>query len=368
LKSSLAERPVVRWVTIAVVVATLWSAATVVADRYRTQKGQRAVRSAVLGRSELETGRANDAVRHFREAVALEPGLVQYRLDLAEALLELNQTDEATNYLREVLREDPVNGPASLALARIHDTLGSVGEAEAAFYRALYGRWSADEEDARRRARIELVEFLTRTAGRDRLPAELVQIATAFPGDLLLQLHAGRTLLAQGFPEQAALILNGAATRFADPGDAFALLAEAHVERGDFSSAVDAAGQALRLDPTDRETAARRDLANAAAALDPTQLRLTVRERTSRTVRLLGRVQDLLDACLARPLNEEDTQLVSDIDDWLSKPSRERTEQLETGLALVETAAGRISGNCGTAGSDEAMALVLRRIALVHGT
>ncbi|MGE0705194.1 MAG: tetratricopeptide repeat protein [Vicinamibacterales bacterium] len=369
MNGSLAERPVLRALTIAVIVITLWSVATVVADRYRTQKVQRAVRSAVLGRSELESGRADEAIRHFREAVALEPGITQYRLDLAGALLELNQTDEATNYLREVLRQDPVNGPANLSLARIHDTLGSVEEAETAFYRALYGRWAADEEEARRRARLELVEFLTRTANRDRVPAELVQIATAFPGDLLLQLRAGRTLLDMGFPEQAALILNGAATRFADPGDAFALLAEAHLDRGDFGGAVDAARQALRIDPTNKGAAARRDLASAAAAMDPTQLRLSVRERTSRTQRLLGRIRALLETCQPASLEDnEDAQLSRDIDAWLSNPYAVRVEQLETGLALLESAAGRVTGSCAASRDDEALALVIRRISNVPAT
>jgi predicted Zn-dependent protease len=357
-------------VTIAVIVIALWSIATVIADRYRSQKVQRAANAAVLGRSELESGRADEAVHLFREAVALEPGLIQYRLDLAGALLEVNQTDEATNYLREVLRQDPVNGPANLSVARIHDALGDVGEAETAFYRALYGRWAADEEEERRRARLELVEFLNRTASRDRVPPELAQIAAAFPGDLLLQLRAGRTLLDLGFPEQAALILNGAVTRFAEPGDAFALLAEAHLARGDFGGAVEAARQALRIDPADKSAAVHRDLASAAAAMDPTQLRLSVRERTSRTQRLLGRIRALLETCHSTsPGGNDDAQLTRDIDAWLSSTRAEQVDQLEAGLALLQSAAGRVTGTCAAASKgDEALALVIRRISNVPAT
>jgi tetratricopeptide (TPR) repeat protein len=369
LDGGLADRPVVRAVTIALTVIALWSIATVIADRYRSQKVQRAARAAVLGRSELESGRADEAVRLFREAVALEPGFIQYRLDLAGALLQVNQTDEATNYLREVLRQDPVNGPANLSLARIHDAVGSVGEAEPAFYRALYGRWAADEEEARRRARLELVEFLTRTASRDRVPPELAQIAAAFPGDLLLQLRTGRTLLDLGFPEQAALILNGAVTRFAEPGDAFALLAEAHLARGDFGGAAEAARQALRIDPTDKSAAVHRDLASAAAAMDPTQLRLSVRERTSRTQRLLGHIRALLETCQSTSLGgNDDAQLSRDIDVWLSSTRAQQVEQLETGLALLESAAGRVTGTCAASKGDEALALVIRRISNVPVT
>lgn len=60
-----------------------------------------------------------------------------------------------------------------------------------------------------------------------RLRAALLELSSAFPGDRELQLQAGRDLLAAGFPDDAARQLRVIDERFADPGRAPVLLARA---------------------------------------------------------------------------------------------------------------------------------------------
>lgn len=362
------ERLTLRAIAVALIVVALWGLATVVADRYRTRKTLRAEQAAFLGRHELTSGHPDLAVRHFRDAVALEPETIEYRLDLTGALLALNQADEATNYLRDVLRRDPVNGAANLSLARIHDRLGNVDEAETAFYRAIYGRWSTGEEVARRQARLELIDFLTRTAEAGRIRAELVQLAAAFPGDLPLQLRAGRSLLDMGAFRQAADVLGAAAERFADPGAAFGLLAEARLLLHDYNGALEAARQAIRVDPKDDDSVRRREVASTAIAMDPTQPRLPARVRVSRIQTLLTRLLPTFSTC---PPTESDgqgaLQLRQDIEAWIDSPRAAQLEQADAGLDLLEAAARNLTTACpqDAAGDDRALRLILSQLSRV---
>jgi predicted Zn-dependent protease len=357
-------RPVLRAVAVAAVVVLLWSISTLLTGEYRSRKVARAARAAERGRVDLNERLPDAAVARLRDAVALDPGRIPYRLDLAQALLAIGQIGEATTYLHDVLREDPVNGDANLALARIYDAQGNVPEAETAFYRAIYGRWGPDAQDARVQARLELIAFLRRTADPDRVRAELLRLATAFPGDLALQVHAGRSLLEMGLPDEAAHVFETAGARFAEPGGAFAGLAEAEFRRGNYTAALAAARRALQVDPGDRDSAARRDLATTLLAMDPTQPRLSVRERTARIAALLARVRPLLDACQeAGPIDDGDGDLRGLVDAWLGRTRGRQVAEVDAGFRLLETAARELTGRCRQDGGDQVLDLMLQRIA-----
>ncbi len=354
--------PVSRAIAVVAAVVVLWSLSTVLAGEYHTRKAGRALRAAELGRAELSNRAADSAIGHFRNAVALDPDRIPYRLDLAKALLAVGQTGEATSYLRDVLNKDPVNGGANLALARIHDALGDEQNAETAFYRAIYGRWAPEEQQTRLEARLELIGFLRRTADRDRVRAELSQLAVAFPGDLALQMLAGRSLLEMGFPDEAAYAFRAASTRLADPGGTLAGLAEAELIRGDYASALAAARLAVQRDPVDLESASRRDLATTLLAMDPTQPRLSVRERTRRTAMLLARLRPLLEACQDAGGLADAKSLQESIVAWLDAPRAGQVERIDEGLAKLEAAA-QVLTTCQDRRSDEALELLVQRIA-----
>jgi arylsulfatase A-like enzyme/tetratricopeptide (TPR) repeat protein len=91
-----------------------------------------------LGTCALAQGKPEDAKRHFEKAVALEPGLLPARLDLARTRRTLgDDAAESVELVRTVLASDPANGAAMELLGDLLMDLGRKPEAAAAYRSAL---------------------------------------------------------------------------------------------------------------------------------------------------------------------------------------------------------------------------------------
>ncbi len=319
------------------------------------QRLQRGERAAAAGEAALAAGRAPQAVAQLREAVALEPDHPGYRLALAKALVAAGRNREALPYVNEVLRQTPVDGEASLVLARILRATGDTTDAEAAYYRAIFGRWAPDQLASRQQARLELVALYEATGATTSLRAALLELSAAFPGDQGLQRHAAQQLRASGFDEDAVRVLHGIIERFADPGDAVTMLAETELRRGNHAAAYEAALDAVARNPRNQAARALRDLAARVLSLDPSLPRLSAAERTRRTRRLLADVRDRLTACDPADDTTPDASIERSIDRWL----RQRRGDVDVGYALLEAAARQLRTRCPAPAADDATALVL---------
>ena len=328
-----------------VLVAGLWWLATTLADAYHGQQSARAATAARLGEALTASGRLDDAVARFRDAVALDPDRTEYRLALATALVSLERFDESERYLRDVLREDATNGEANLALARGQRARARFSEAEASYYRAIYGRWAPEDEATRQRTRLELIELLGRTADAERVRGELSQLATAFPGDRALQLVVGRRLLDLGYAADAMRVYRSVVERFAEPGAAYAGLAEAALADGDYATAAEAARRALAVDASDRGSADRLALAGEVDRLDPNRPRLSARARTTRIRRLLGLARTRLEACWGPTTPPPEREALS-AQLRAPRPSPVTPQVLDDEYALLESAARAVRDDC----------------------
>ncbi|MCC7031201.1 MAG: tetratricopeptide repeat protein [Acidobacteria bacterium] len=351
-----------RGVLVAAAMGGLWWGATALAGAYHSQQASRAASAARSGQVLTASGRLEDAAAQFRNAVALQPDRTAYRLALARALISLERFDEAERYLQDVLRADATNGEANLALARVQQARDRDAEAEASYYRAIYGRWMPEAEATRQRARLDLIELLGRTADRERVRAELTQLASAFPGDRNLQLVAGRRLLDSGFPEEAARVYRGMAERFTDSGAAHAGLAEAALALGDYAGAAQSARRALAADPSDRASAARLALAGAVDGLDPNRPRISARERGARTRRLLDLARARLENCWGhRTLTPGEDALAARL--RARRPSPVTPQVLDDEYELLESAARAVAAACPAPTDEEPLDVVLRIVA-----
>lgn len=350
---------------VVIFLGTLWTATALLTREYRIHKLYRAERAADSGRSALATGESASALAKFRQAVALDPSRPAYRLDLSRALAALGYLPEATSHLSDILRRDPVNGPANLAMARVHRAAGRLAEGETYYYRAIYGLWSADEQQTRVDTRLELIELLQQTANRDRVRAEFTQLATAFPGDLALQIRIGRSLLMLGFLDEAARVFRVAAGRFAEPGASLAGLAGAEFARGDYVAALDAAERALTLDASDAESIRWRDTAAEVLAMDPTRPRLSTRERARRLHVVIEQANEWLTSCVdATAESENSTDLQSQAEQFLKGVNRQQGDHYDVGLGLAEELARAVLTHCpNRANQADAVALLLRKLA-----
>jgi tetratricopeptide (TPR) repeat protein len=355
------RRPAARTILVACGVLLLGGVTTALARLHHAERHARAAREARLGHEEQDRGYQRRAVVHFREAVALEPTQLDYRLSLGRALVASGQLVEAASYLQDVLRDAPVNGAANLLLARIQRAQGEPA-AEASYYRAIYGIWPPDEQRTRVETRLELIALLRQTANRDRVRAELSQLASAFPGDVPLQLRVARDLLELNYPDDAARLFRVVATRYTDSGPALAGIVEAEIARGDYAAAVAAALQALRRNPDDRQTIERRDLAVAALSLDPTPPRLSFRERTRRTALLARLARERLASC-PRTGSAASPELGRLVEAWLAETGTLRRGDPDLGFALVEALARQVVTGCPPSTPPRALDLVLRKLA-----
>ena len=359
-----AQRPIVRVALVGIVVVALWTVTALLVRLHETRRHTRAEREGSLGQANLSASRTREALAHFREAVALDPAELTYRLRLGRALIDAGHRDEASVYLRGVLRDAPVNGTANLLLARIERASGHVGDAETHYYRAIYGLWPADEQRVRGEVRLELIELLRTTADRERVRAELTQLASDFPGDLPLQLRAARYLLDLDFPDDAARLFRVVTTRFTEPGSALTGLAEAELARGDYGAAAVAAARALRRRPDDRASAGRREVAMTALALDPTQPRLDSRERARRLEVLMRLTRARLARCEpAKTPAAASPGVPGLVDRWLAGRQSAGKEDLDLGFTLVDRLAHEVVARCAPSPDRPALDLVLRKLA-----
>jgi tetratricopeptide (TPR) repeat protein len=272
---------------------------------YRRTRLSRAEARYRAGSQLASEGRNVDAAEDFRVAMLYEHDNPRYRLALAQSLIALKRWNEAESYLLELRNADPTNGPLNLMLAHISAADGRNSETIEDYHRAIFGYWPDHPDENRVTARLELVAILDRLGQPKPALAELLQLADEVPEtDVATRRTVAQMLLAHGAPQQAADIYRAMVARH--PHDAVAQegLAETEFARGDFAAALAADHAAVRYGSITPALAARIALLNSILALDPTQLRLSVRQRHERARELLLRAQAAAGRCSALPAEE----------------------------------------------------------------
>jgi len=134
-------------------------------------------RWSTRGVADLNGNRFTAAVTEFRAALLYSRDDFDYQLGLAEALMGLRHTGEASAYLLNLWDREPDNGLVNLELARVAAQQGSIKEAARYYHDAVYATWPTGKERHRRDARIELIELLLRTNDRAQAQAELIAMS-----------------------------------------------------------------------------------------------------------------------------------------------------------------------------------------------
>ncbi len=147
------------------------------------------------GVADLSAKRFDAAVTEFRSALLYSRGHYDYQLNLAEALIGLHQTGEASAYLLNLWDREPENGLVNLELARIAAQQGDNDKAVRYYHNAVYAAWPTDEQSKRRDARLELVELLLRTHQHAEAQAELIALQENIGDDPVVQERIGGLFL-----------------------------------------------------------------------------------------------------------------------------------------------------------------------------
>jgi Flp pilus assembly protein TadD len=157
-----------------------------------------------LGVALLQQGHADQASRHFREALRLDPGSVKATFNLGLALAQQGDSDAAAAQYRETIRLDPAFAPAHYNLGVTLAQQGSIAAAMAAFEEALR------LEPAMAPAHYNLAVALVEIGKADEAMAHFAEAMRLNPDFERMRLPAGIMLAAHGRPADAVTHLRAA--------------------------------------------------------------------------------------------------------------------------------------------------------------
>jgi predicted Zn-dependent protease len=250
------------------------------------------------GEVNLQTAHAQAAIEDFRNSLLYSPENNQVQLELAEALAAQGQLDEAEDYLFNLRSADPENSLINLELARIATRRGDVNAAVGYYHDAAFGQWPNDAHTNRVAARKELIQFLLAHNLRDQARAEALSLSADNPADPDIR-TAAADFLSQAGDIQSALneyqhILQLAPNNL----DALTGGGKAALALYDFSEADRYFSRAIQHGSKDPDITTNRDLASAAAELDPFDVKLSDRERHERILEIFANAENRTKACL----------------------------------------------------------------------
>lgn len=198
---------------------------TGLAKVYFRQRQALGTRWFTRGIADLRAQNYRAAVTEFRTALLYSRDDYSYQLNLAEALVGLKRSGEASAYLLNLWDREPENGLVNLELARIARQQGETDDAIRYYHDAVYAAWPRDQEGQRRESRLELIDLLLQIKDIGDAQAELIALAANVGdtpeiqqriGDLFLRaddyehaLAAYRTLLQSNGHDAAAMAAAG---------------------------------------------------------------------------------------------------------------------------------------------------------------
>jgi predicted Zn-dependent protease len=237
------------------------------------------------------------ASTEFRAALLYSRDDYSYQLNLAEALIGLKHTGEASAYLLNLWQREPEDGLVNLELARIAAQQAQTAEAVRYYHDAVYAAWPPEKETMRSAARLELIELLLRINARAQAQSELIALAENLGDDPVQQERlAGLFLRTQDYPHALAAFR---ITLKSDPRDAVALAGagRAAVELGQYPLAQHYLEQAVSVAPSDTQSADRLKMAEMVIHLDPFRRQISLAERNRSVMEAFAVAGDRLKTC-----------------------------------------------------------------------
>ncbi|HEY5474829.1 MAG TPA: tetratricopeptide repeat protein, partial [Candidatus Limnocylindrales bacterium] len=290
------------------------------AHHYSAEGIEKAAGFYRAGNGLLSEGRVGEAIEQFRAALSLTHS-DEYRLALGLALVRADRGTEAKVYLNAVLRTEPGNGPANLAMARLSRAENDRAAAITSYRKALNGSWPPGAQPGRFDAGFEFVDFLEKGGDGRQAVAELLQL-TGQTADPAVLNRIGRGLLAASSPGQAADVFRQVLG--ASPTDvaAYSGLGQAELAQENYRGAQTAFEQAARLDPSNEAAGEQATLCERVLALDPGSRGLPSIARYERSRKLLAAVLTAAEACSAAVTPGDPTPLVVRARQALRAPRR----------------------------------------------
>lgn len=209
------------------------------------------------------------AATDFRAALLYSRDNYSYQLNLAEALVGLGKTNEASAYFNNLWERQPENGLVNLELARIAARKKEKDQALRYYHNAIYAVWPDDQQDKRREVRLELINYLLEIGARPQAQSELIALAANEDGNAAQQAHIGDLFVdAQDYQDALAAYRESLRARPDNPS-ALAGAGRVAFHLARYPLAQQYLRSAVTADPNDKQSAALLSTTQLVLQMDP---------------------------------------------------------------------------------------------------
>jgi tetratricopeptide (TPR) repeat protein len=368
LRTYFRQQPVMLAV-LAVLAVIFFLVVTGLSRAYQAQRESLGNRWFSRGVADLNAQRFDGAVMEFRSALLYSRDNYSYQLNLAEALIGLKRTSEASTYLVNLWDRQPEDGLVNLSLARIAVQRGQTEQALRYYHNAIYAVWPNDQETKRRDARLELIEFLLATNAKAQAQSELIALEENMGEDPTVQQRVGDLFLRVPDYEHGLAAYRLSMKGEGDDRAAFAGAGLAAFQLGRYPLAERYLQAAVKASPGDARSAGLLNTTQTVLRLDSFQRKISVAQRDRIVVEDFSTAGERLKSCgVARGVSLPSASQSSLSENWARlKPTinlgdlRRDPDLVESAMNLVFEIERQTSSTCGTpTGNDLALLLIAR--------
>ncbi len=327
-----------------------------------------------LGEQQLAKNDPEAAISSLRHATTDDRNNGDYAFLLAKALAAHGHDDEAQLALMRLREAAPDSPQINLELARLSARERQIPQAVLYYRHALYGVWTGERVDERRRQlRLELIHLLLDRRDDSRALAELLALSADTPDTPKAHLQIAQLFMEVGDNQHA--LQNFTETARLDPKNIEALqgAGAASFRLGDYKTADRFLTLALERDASSRSTAQLLETTHLIESSDPLLPRLTFQERAGRLTAALDQSVKHLEDCAGKgplvpggPQTSEPEQLRNEALALkltiTPEKLRQDPELVRTGADLAFKIEEKATGSCGQPqGLDRALLLIGRK-------
>ena len=333
------RREVVTLTLLSGLAIVLFIGVTALSELFHTQQDGLSERWSSRGAADQAAGKFDDAVNDYRASLRYSEDSFSSQLGLAEALIGLKRTSEASAYLVNLWEAQPENGVVNREMARIAAGKGDTRGALRYYHNAIYAIWTGDAETERRKTRWELIKYLLSIKAPAQAQAELIALAAEVGVDGSQQMNLGQYFLKVQDDHRALdafrLVLKN------DPhnGQALAGAGTAAFGLGDYTLSQHYLRDAVQESPTDRDSATLLEVADQVMRLDPFRRQISDADRDRAVMGLFNTAGNRLKSCPAaanRPVSAGNIQTLSD--EWTQMEPKVTARDLRRNQDIVNGA------------------------------
>jgi len=362
----LRQRPTLL-VVMSIVAVIFFLAVTGLSRIYYRQREFLGNRWSTRGLADLNAKNFGAAVTEFRTALLYSRDDYSYQLNLAEALIGLKRTGEASAYLINLWDREPDNGVVNLELARIARQQTRTDEAIRYYHNAVYSAWPKGQEHRRREARLELIDLLLQIKDQGDAQAELIALAANVDDEPEMQPIIGRLFLRADDYEHALAAFRTALSQDRRDAEAMAGAGYAAFQLARYPLAQHYLEEAAAANPKDTQSAQLLQTTNAVLHMDPFRPKISSVDRSRIVMESFAAAGQRLNACpLPKGPAAPDGSAVSLSDEWNTlKPQvnalKRNPNLADAAMDLVFRIERQTSAVCGTpTGTDLALLLIAK--------